>query len=482
MSYRRKTKRDPEFVKNQEQFKKEVTESIASNLNKKDPELENFLRAVLPETDYNYYLFVKSKGGIPINIRYDYEEYIRATIAITDFEVETYYFPVAFTGWRDNQGTFNHFRCIYVDIDHTDINPLSMSEKEIRQYLKASFDVPDRLLPQYCVASSSGGIHCIWLTEDIYESEVRDGITRKMITYFGGDHNTFPRSHPYRIPTSYNCKREVPTKSKLMTLCSNPRYTASELEFFSKTETEIDQYFKEEKAKTTAKRLETLARNKEKHSATTKGNNSKPTEKTTYKRYKDKSDYTLTPNTNVKYYTNFKPKARYKNLLGDLNNYYVNRRGNINGYRHTFIFLICNYARIFMTKKECTELCNQYVTEEFEDEMHSIIESVYDSGYTYYYNFSTIARLLDFSEYDIRISYCSFSKEIKQERRKKRNKDYYQRKKHQNKTEAAKTREYNRCIIELCIDRPVKEIAQYCNLSVSSIYRIRKEILSSTSK
>ena len=70
----------------------------------------------------------------------------------------------------------------------------------------------------------------------------------------------------------------------------------------------------------------------------------------------------------------------------------------------------------------------------------------------------------------------------KKERKKKRNKDYYQRNKDRNITEAAKTRESNRCIIELLIDRPVKEIAQYCKLSVSSIYRIRKEILAEQSK
>ena len=32
MSYKRKTKRDPEFIKNQEQFKKEVSENIIIEL------------------------------------------------------------------------------------------------------------------------------------------------------------------------------------------------------------------------------------------------------------------------------------------------------------------------------------------------------------------------------------------------------------------------------------------------------------------
>ena len=482
MSYKRKTKRDPEFVKNQEKFKNEVIESIESNLGKRDDELEEFLRAVLPKTDYNYYLFIKSKGGIPVNIRYDYESYLRAVIAITDFKVETYYFPVAFTGWRDNKGTLNHFRCIYVDIDHTDINPLNMSKEEIRQYLKASYGVPDGLLPQYCVASSSGGLHCVWLTEDIFDAEVRDSIARKMITFFGGDHNAFPKSHPYRVAKSYNCKREVPTKSKLIKLCENDRYTASELGFFDRSEDEIEEYFRKEKAKTSEKRLKTLAENKKNKAEPSTDTFTDQAKKSTYKRCKDMSDYAVTPNTNVKRYTNFRPQSRYKNLLGDLNNYYVNRGGQINGYRHTFIFLIANYARIFMIKSDCIDLCLQYVTEEFEEEMYSIIDSVYDSDYTYYYNFSTIGKLLDFSQFDISSSYCSFSEEIKKERKKKRNKDYYQRNKDRNITEAARTRESNRCIIELLIDRPVKEIAQYCKLSVSSIYRIRKEILAEQSK
>lgn len=480
MSYKRKMKRDPEFIKNQDQFKKAVSENIASNWNKKDLELEAFLRAVLPESDYNYYLFVKSKGGIPINIKYNYENYIRALIAITDFEVETYYFPVAFIGWRDNKGTLNHYRCTYIDIDHTDFNPLSMSEEEIIQHLKETYNVPDRLLPHYCVASSNGGLHCIWLTEDIYDADIRDDITRKMITYFRSDHNAFARSHPFRVPKSFNCKRDTPTKSKLIKLSENKRYNEVDLQYFSKSTAETEQYFKEEKAKTTAKRLETLARNKENRPVSPA--NTKSTEKTSYNRCKDMSDYDTTPNTNVKYYTDFKPKSRYKNLLGDLNNYYVNRRGQINGYRHTFIFLIANYARIFMTKSECVELCSKYVTEAFEDEMYSIIESVYDSDFTYYYNFTTIGKLLDFNSFDIQNSYSSFSEDIKKERKRKRDREYYQRKKSFTKTPAAKRRQHNYLIIKLNIDKPVNEIAKMCDLSISSIYRIRKEILSESSK
>ena len=60
MSFRRKTKRDPEFVKNQDLLKKEVMESIAANSDKSIDLLEYFLKSVLPETEYSYYLFIKN--------------------------------------------------------------------------------------------------------------------------------------------------------------------------------------------------------------------------------------------------------------------------------------------------------------------------------------------------------------------------------------------------------------------------------------
>jgi hypothetical protein len=473
MSFRRKTKRDPEFVKNQEQFKQEVLEKIASNSDKRDVLLEYFLESVLPKTEYNYYLFVKSKGGIPINIRYKYEDYIKALIAITDFEVEAYYFPVAFSGWRDNNGTMDYYKCIYIDIDHIDINPLNMTSNEIAEYLKDTYKIPDKLLPQLCVASG-GGIHCVWLTEDIFDSAIRDKITQSMITYMGGDHAAFPKSHPFRVPHSFNCKRETPTKSKLMKLSDNCRYNVSDLNFFNKTEEEIDKYFIQEKAKTTAKRLETLAKNKENGSAPSKA---KAEEKTTYKRCRDKSDYDSLPNTTVRYYSDFKPKNRYKNLLGDLQNYFYFRDGIINGYRHTFIFIIANYARIFMSENECIEHCSKYVNDSFKDEMLSIIESVYRSDYTYYYNYATIAKLLDFNEFDLKTSYCSFSDEIKREKKKAYNKAYYRRKKEIKEAQLIGKRSHNECMVELYIDRPAKEIAELTGLSLSSVYRIRKKLL-----
>ena len=482
MSYRRKIKRDPEFKKQQDQLKNEVLENIASNANKENVLLECFLRSVLPKTDYNYYLFIKSKGGIPINIKFKYEDYIHALIAITDFYYEAYYFPVAFTDWRDNEGTFDHYKCIYIDIDGMPINTLEMSATEIDQYIKDTYNVPDNLMPQFCISSGSGGMHCIWLTENIFDSDVRDTITQNLICYFQSDHNAFARSHPFRIPMSYNCKRNPPTKSKLIILSDNERYRTSDFEYFNKPANEIDQYFLEEKKKTTAKRLATLAKNKEGRSTPSESAEEKAAEKPTYKHCKDTSDYDTTPNYNVKYYTNFTPKSRYKNLLGDLNNFYIRHGCNICGYRHTFIFLIANYARIFMLESECIELCSQYITDVFYDEMIAIIRSVYASDYTYYYKYSTISKLLNFDDNDIKNSFCYFSDEIKQERNKIKNREYYERKKAKNPTAAARRRAYNRLVIETHIDKPIEELMKLCNLSKSSVYRIRNEILSELSQ
>lgn len=476
MSFRRKTKRDPAFKKQQDEFKQEVLENIAKNSNKENVILEYFLRSVLPKTDYNYYLFAKSKGGIPINIKFKYEEYIHALIAICDFYYEAYYFPVAFTKWRDNEGTFNHFKCFYVDVDNTGLNTLDMSSDEMAEFIKVTYNVPQSIMPHFCISSGSGGFHVVWLVEDIYDVGIRDKLTRSMITYFGGDYNAFPRSHPFRIPFSNNCKRDIPIKSKLMMLSDNPRYSISDLEFFSKSESEIDKYFTNEKAKTTAKRLATIEKKKQNHSAPMVKEEDRVSKNQHTKHSKDKSDYDTSPIKNVKYHTKFNKKARYSNLLGDLNNYFVRRGCNINGYRHTFIFLIANYARLYMSQYDCIEHCSQYVSDNFYDEMIEIIDNVYSRGYTYYYNYNTISSLLDFSDIDLENSFCAFSDEIKAYRRKERQKAYYQKKTEHMLTEAYIRKETNKLIITNNPDKTIEELMELCQLSKSSIYRIRQQI------
>lgn len=475
MSFRRKTKRDPAFKKQQDEFKQEVLENIAKNSNKENVILEYFLRSVLPKTDYNYYLFAKSKGGIPINIKFKYEEYIHALIAICDFYYEAYYFPVAFTKWRDNEGTFNCFKCFYVDVDHTDMNTLNLSNDEMAEFIKDTYNIPESIMPHFCISSGSGGFHAVWLTEDICDTEMRDKITKSIITYFGGDYNAFPRSHPFRIPTSYNCKKDIPIRSKLKVLSDNPRYSISDLEFFNKSDMEINEYFTHEKAKTTAKRLATIEEKKQNHSAPVVNQEITTAKKQHSHRPKDKSDYDTAPIHNVKYHTKFNKKARFSNLLGDLNNYFLRRGCNINGYRHTFIFLIANYARLYMSQHDCIEHCSQYVSDNFYDEMIEIIDNVYSRGYTYYYNYNTISELLNFSDIDLEKSFCAFSDEIKTYRRKERQKAYYQKKTEHMLTKAYIRRETNKLIIANNPDKTVEELMELCQLSKSSIYRIRQQ-------
>ena len=125
-----------------------------------------------------------------------------------------------------------------------------------------------------------------------------------------------------------------------MMLSDNPRYSISNLAFFSKSESEIDEYFTHEKAKTTAKRLAAIEKKNQNHSAPMVNKEVTTTKKQHSHRPKNKSDYDIAPIHKVKYHTKFNKKARFSNLLGDLNNYFVRRGCNINGYRHTFIFLI----------------------------------------------------------------------------------------------------------------------------------------------
>ena len=100
----------------------------------------------------------------------------------------------------------------------------------------------------------------------------------------------------------------------------------------------------------------------------------------------------------------------------------------------------------------------------------------------FYYKYSTISKLLNFDDNDIKNSFCYFSDEIKQERNKIKNREYYERKKAKNPTAAARRRAYNRLVIETHIDKPIEELMKLCNLSKSSVYRIRNEILSELSQ
>ena len=131
-----------------------------------------------------------------------------------------------------------------------------------------------------------------------------------------------------------------------------------------------------------------------------------------------------------------------------------------------------------MTEDETIEFCEQYFPEDnvFHTEMIATVRATYGRCSVYWYNYCTIADILEFDEKDIAESHCNFSAERKAEAEKERNRRKYQKRTSGIKTDAQIKREYYYSYIKDNIDKPVKQLVAELGLSQSTVYRIRSEI------
>ena len=134
---------------------------------------------------------------------------------------------------------------------------------------------------------------------------------------------------------------------------------------------------------------------------------------------------TALPYKKLKYRTNFKPENRYWNLLLDLHNYLIRHKGIVPS-RNFFFFVIANYLKkLGHPDYYAVKYCRQYCDKSYYKEMKQTVLATYKNEVTYNFTYEYLAFALAFSEEDIRVSYCNFSKERKMEAKRKNNQKQY---------------------------------------------------------
>ena len=185
--------------------------------------------------------------------------------------------------------------------------------------------------------------------------------------------------------------------------------------------------------------------------------------------------YHMYVSENKETYHHFSRTARNWNLIMDLHNYFIRHNGDIYGMRASFFTIMATYCTYIMDKEECKSFLSDYADDVFQNELEEIVRYIYQNlseGTRYTYRYEKIAKILNFTEEDIRMSYCSFSPERREEATRARKKRHAEKKKAETRYKKQDRMRYVREHFELSN----AELAEACSVSERTISRIRATI------
>ena len=208
-----------------------------------------------------------SVGANSYNFSYsDINEAVRELSILSNENVNLYFSPAVFTGWRKDINV-SRIRTIYIDIDDIEGMDFSeMDETEIKSFLLETYHLPEYLLPNW-VVSSGHGLHLYYLVDEIdlqteYGAQQRLKYTDFLIAYFGADIACRNKSRILRFPNSKNVKdMEHIRHTRLFHLNPSINRNIDRLDWFQCSEDEIETYMNECKARRAEKRKQTMIKN-----------------------------------------------------------------------------------------------------------------------------------------------------------------------------------------------------------------------------
>lgn len=458
-------------------------------------ELAEFLRFVLPKTENKYHLIVINDNYTK-NYMLPYHKYISALCALANnVKYTLFYNTVAFESWVCSVDAINKFNSLYIDIDDfdEDIDIYSMSQAEVEEFLMKKYNVHENMLPNRVILSGNG-MHIYYKVKECNDLSKREYFTKQLLAFYGGDFSCLSVAHQIRVPFSYNCKNGVERKTKLYKI-HDKEFKINELKYFEMDEEDVAQAKAKHNAKISAKRNATKAMKK----ALKELEISNETKdyligevitvdekelaeftKKTKKKFVKKSNNSTIEEFDVCQFTYYNrsyyhPQNKNRNLLLDLNNYFIRHNGDLTGKRDLFAFVYANYASRLMSQSECYNELRKYYDIEFFDELEQIVEAVYNRGKSYNYKYTTIAEILDFTQADIDASYCNFSEERKQEALKNK----YKRKNDKRNKKSREQKAKDKQLFINNIDKSNKEIIELLGnkYSIRTIQRWRSQHL-----
>lgn len=406
------------------------------------------------------------------------------TAILSRFKYNLYFCPNVFDGWRKDCNVVAT-NTIFIDIDDVgDVDFSTMTTDELTLWLIETYDVPRELLPNWCVCSGHG-LHMYYIIEklDLTNEEnqaTRAEFTDYLITYFGADKACRNSSRVLRVPKSYNVKSEE-RMTTLHHINKSDNYDLMRLYYFYRPKYVIDDYMQECQEKKNEKSRATRAKNRKQQ-----GEENTEKKVRVRKEYKRKQNeiHLLTRSDQEKiqemrYYTDFSPKARYWNMVKDLHNYYLRHQGMIHGHRNMFFLIMATYLKKLMPLEKALEFLDKYVSRDMKEEAVLVIERVYMRENDYRFRNITIAEMLGFTEEDIQKSYCNFSEERMNKARdaalRRSNKKLAEKRKKERAVVDQRTFVYI-AVKDNHANLTTKQLADYCGVSERTIKRVRKRI------
>lgn len=451
------------------------------------PIVIEFFDAIIPKSDYYKRWIMLINKTDSANFGYNsMNDFLIGYSRYAPMQVNTFFSPCLYDGWY----TSSHARLckvIFLDIDGiTDIDLLNMSASEISEWLCDTYNVPPYLLPNWCICTGHG-VHLYFIVDemdftDTEQSRLRDYYTQMLICYFHADITCRNRNHILRLPFSNNCKQEA-MQTKLHRLNNSTDTSLARLDYFYCSSKEVETYKQDSYKIISEKSARTREQNK-----TDKPNFTEIfPEKKVSKPVNDKICHTfcVAPET-MDYFVDFKPHARYWNIIKDLHNYYVRHKGNIFGCRNVFIHIMATLLKkVGMPLDEACDFIEPYCTIDFLKEAIRTVKYIYtptqdnkdDTEAKYYhYNNESIALLLGFTEIDYASSYSCFNEASRKERKRESNRRAKDKQLKEKRTRKQLQKEYLHNFISENLDMPSSEIAILFDISTRTVQRIKKKI------
>lgn len=469
-------------------------------------ELRTFLERILPQSGNDFYLFAKESENVCVNIPQKRKEHIDTLCAIADIPYTLYYHLTPFTEWTADRFAVC-FRSICIDIDGFDpgFDILTCDEKRLLDYLTEAYNLHDKPKPD-AICCSGNGCHLYFQIPQINESgfEKRQRYLDSILTYFSGDVCTNNKCRKFRLPLSHNRKKGKDIKSRLILFDEPTDISFERLDPYLMTQEEIAAYRsaendimneKKEKTRTENKiklwiaegysreEAEELVTNPPPKQKMEKAPKAQKAPKAKKPKIKESADEYYFDFSDLTYRRNYNGKGPAAILLVDLHNFLVrNGEDALRGCRNCFFLILATAGLEVFTKDRMDDFidyCETYCDKDnpFYEEMCRIIRSVFSREKVYHFKYETIRKWLNLSETDIRESKSCFTKEIRTERRKKYNHEYYEKTK--NTTTLPPTKQRKKDCQEYMKNNPQakeKEVRNKFGIGHNTFHRYKKEL------
>lgn len=525
-----------------------------------DEDVKAFMYSLFDQKKYDnsIYIMVKDDEHVHNELFYDVDDAVKMLSALCKEKYNLYFTPSHIK--KDSQRFDKNCvatQCIFCDIDELeDFDVQAATQEEISNLLQERYKVPADLLPDW-VTVSGHGLHLYWLLRDklditqevIYRknktnkskktdttykkkrkrhakiadhversegNELRRKYTESIITHFHADRACMNESRILRFPKSLNVKNMSDIReTKLFRLADRePRLGLSDLDYFLKTDKEIEEYKIDCADARNLKAFETRLLNhttyeeiKERNRVYKEQQKLEKAEKKKHAEFKksmfdddDKKENELIANAmkaaddakkkkavktekietvkveTVKKYEMSEAEKRKTshdwNLIHDLEEYAS--RGLAAGYRNQFCFVYATVCKRSQKSLERALEVLKYVSADFQKEAQQTIQHVYNTQCMYYYKDETIADVLAFTEYEKNNFRCAYTAEKKAELKRERNRKYNSQK----RQKTLQSKEERNEIILNSEAKTLAEVAAEARCSTKTVQRV----MSSTKK